>query len=140
MREQEQSSPAAELLRLEGLLRGASAPSTSSSPMSPHLHRGHGGWQEGRLTHLYVEMTALRFAGLARTARQRLVHQALAGELEGAGSEQGGLHALRLSLAAPDEKNRKASPAGRADAERAERTAKAARGAASSKRQGRRGS
>ncbi len=60
-------------------------------------HRGHAGWREGGGTHFRVEVVAAAFAGLSRVARQRLVYQALAEELNG------GVHALELKTLAPEE-------------------------------------
>ncbi len=59
-------------------------------------HAGRHGLPAGE-THYRVEMTASCLAGQSRIARSRAVHEALAGEF------QAGLHALSLSLRAPEE-------------------------------------
>jgi BolA protein len=64
-------------------------------------HRGHAGWRQGGETHFRVEVVSAAFAGLSRVARQRLVYQALAEELEG------GVHALELKTIAPGEEAKK---------------------------------
>ena len=53
--------------------------------------------REGGESHFHVTAVSQRFAGLNRVARQRLVYGALADELAGP------IHALSLTLRAPDE-------------------------------------
>lgn len=60
-------------------------------------HAGHAGAREGGESHFHVTAVSPRFSGLNRVARQRLVYGALAEELAGP------VHALSLSLRAPDE-------------------------------------
>ena len=63
-------------------------------------HAGHAGVQEAGghgETHYAVRMVASPFTGLSRMQRSRLVHDALAEEFKG------GLHALSLTLRAPDD-------------------------------------
>jgi BolA protein len=60
-------------------------------------HAGHAGAREGGESHFHVTAVSPRFAGLNRVARQRLVYGALADELAGP------IHALSLTLRAPDE-------------------------------------
>lgn len=60
-------------------------------------HRGHGGYREGGETHFHIRIRSGAFDGLSRVARQRLVHRAVAAELE----ER--VHALSLSLAGSEE-------------------------------------
>ncbi|WP_428394087.1 BolA family protein [Lichenicoccus sp.] len=63
-------------------------------------HAGHAGVQEAGghgETHYAVRIVATAFAGLNRMQRSRLVHAALAEEFKS------GLHALSLTLRAPDE-------------------------------------
>lgn len=61
------------------------------------LHAGHAGAAAGGETHYHVTLVTAQFAGLTRVARSRCVNQALADEFAG------GLHALSLTLRAPDE-------------------------------------
>jgi len=60
-------------------------------------HAGHAGAREGGESHFHVTAISSRFSGLNRVARQRLVYGTLAEELAGP------VHALSLSLSAPDE-------------------------------------
>lgn len=60
-------------------------------------HRGHSGYREGGETHFSIRIVAAAFAGKSRLERHRMVHELLADELSG------GVHALALSLQAPDE-------------------------------------
>ena len=63
-----------------------------------HLHAGHhAGAQRGEETHFRLEIVAAAFAGMSRVERQRRVHALLAEELAGS------VHALQLSLRAPEE-------------------------------------
>lgn len=61
-------------------------------------HAGHpGGAGQSGETHFTVTVVSDVFSGLGRVARQRLVYEALAAEL------QGGVHALALTTLAPGE-------------------------------------
>jgi len=60
-------------------------------------HAGHGDLATGE-THYHVSMISNVFTGLARLGRSRAVHLALEQEFKS------GLHALSLTLAAPEEK------------------------------------
>ena len=60
-------------------------------------HAGHAGARPEGETHFRVEVVSAAFQGLSRVARQRLIHQALAEELEGP------IHALSLSALTPEE-------------------------------------
>lgn len=60
-----------------------------------HLHAGHKGAREGR--HFTVNLTSVRFCGLARVARHRLVYDSL-----GSLAAQG-VHALAIKAHAPGE-------------------------------------
>jgi len=64
-------------------------------------HAGHAGAQAGGQSHYSVLMVAAAFEGVSRVARSRAVHQALAAEFGPA--EQGGMHALALTLRTPTE-------------------------------------
>ena len=57
-------------------------------------HAGHGGWREGRTTHVRVRITSPAFAGLSRVAIHRAVNAALAAEIAA------GLHALAIEARA----------------------------------------
>jgi len=59
------------------------------------LHAGHAGAAPGGETHYRVRVVSPRFEGLGRVAAQRLVYDALRGELET------GLHALALQTLTP---------------------------------------
>lgn len=54
-------------------------------------HRGHAGWREGGETHFRVRMASPAFAGMNRTARERLIHRTL-------GDLMLRIHALTLEL------------------------------------------
>ncbi len=60
-------------------------------------HAGHAGARPGGETHFTVTIVSPVFAGLSRVARQRLVYETLAAEIAG------GVHALSLTTATPDE-------------------------------------
>ena len=60
-------------------------------------HHGHAGARPGGESHFRVHIVAAAFAGLGRVARQRLVYEALADELNGP------VHALSVSAQAPGE-------------------------------------
>jgi BolA protein len=62
-----------------------------------HRHAGHAGARPGGETHFNVTVVSAAFVGLNRVARQRLVYQTLSEELAG------GVHALSLTTATPDE-------------------------------------
>ena len=62
-----------------------------------HRHAGHSGARPGGETHYSVAVVSPAFAGLGRLARSRAVHAVLEAEFAG------GLHALSLRLATPDE-------------------------------------
>lgn len=64
-------------------------------------HAGHSGAQEGGQSHYSVLLVSAAFQGLTRVARSRAVHAALATEFGSA--EQGGMHALALTLRTPEE-------------------------------------
>jgi BolA protein len=60
-------------------------------------HAGHVGARPEGETHFRIEVVSMRFEGLDRLARQRLVHRILAAEIESH------VHALELSTLTPDE-------------------------------------
>jgi BolA family transcriptional regulator, general stress-responsive regulator len=62
-----------------------------------HLHAGHAGHRPGGETHFRVHIVSRAFEGKSRVERHRLINQTLADELGG------GVHALAIHAAAPDE-------------------------------------
>jgi len=60
-------------------------------------HVGHAGARPGGETHFAVTIMSAAFVGQSRVARQRLVYEALAGELATR------VHALSLTTLVPDE-------------------------------------
>jgi stress-induced morphogen len=64
-------------------------------------HAGHSGAQAGGQSHYSVLMVSAAFQGVNRVARSRAVHTAL--ESEFGSPEQGGMHALALTLRTPEE-------------------------------------
>jgi len=60
-------------------------------------HRGHSGHRPGGETHFRIHIVARGFRGKSRLECHRMVNQALAAELAG------GVHALAIHAAAPDE-------------------------------------
>src|ERR1700679_1270116 len=60
-------------------------------------HAGHAGAREGGETHFHVDIVSAEFVGKSRVARQRLVYQLLAEELNGP------IHALSLTTKTPQE-------------------------------------
>jgi BolA protein len=64
-------------------------------------HAGHpGGAGQGGESHFTVTLVSAVFSGMGRVARQRLVYETLAAEL------QGGVHALALTTLAPGEQRK----------------------------------
>ncbi len=86
--------------RLEDALRDAFAPSALTVTDDSAHHAGHAGASPGGETHYSVLLVSDAFAGVARVARSRLVHAALAAEFAG------GMHALALTLRTPEEQAR----------------------------------
>jgi BolA family transcriptional regulator, general stress-responsive regulator len=80
-----------------GKLTRAFAPSALDVIDDSERHRGHSGYREGGETHFSVRLVAQAFAGKSRIERHRMVNEVLAEELSGR------VHALALSLHAPDE-------------------------------------
>ncbi len=64
-------------------------------------HAGHAGAQLGGQSHYNVLMVSAAFQGASRVARSRAVHAAL--EAEFGPAEQGGMHAIALTLRTPEE-------------------------------------
>lgn len=78
-------------------LAAAFAPTRLDVIDESEQHRGHSGWREGGETHFKVEIVSSAFAGMTRVSRQRAIYDALAEEMAG------GVHALAMSVSAPDE-------------------------------------
>ena len=83
--------------RLIERLTASLAPTTIDVVDESHRHAGHAGARPGGETHYQVEIVSLRFAGMSRIARHRLVHEIVHDEFEN------GLHALSLKLLTPEE-------------------------------------
>ena len=83
--------------RITAALAAAFAPTRLHVEDDSSRHAGHAGAQPGGETHYSVLLVAPAFSGIDRVARQRAVHAALAAEFAG------GLHALALTLRAPEE-------------------------------------
>jgi BolA protein len=83
--------------RMRAALTEALAPSSLEIEDQSEAHRGHGGYREGGETHFHITMRAAAFDGKSRVARQRMVHKAVAKELE----ER--VHALSMTLQGAEE-------------------------------------
>jgi BolA protein len=83
--------------RLRALLTARFSPLALDIVDESARHAGHAGARPGGETHYQVLMVADAFRGMSRLARSRAVHEALAGEFAD------GLHALALTLRAPEE-------------------------------------
>jgi BolA protein len=78
---------------VETVLRAAFEPTDLAVTDDSHLHAGHAGAGQGR--HFTVRIRSLRFCGLTRVARHRLVYDALAAWMPQ------GIHALAIDAQAP---------------------------------------
>jgi BolA family transcriptional regulator, general stress-responsive regulator len=87
--------------RLQAALTQAFAPTVLEVQDDSAKHAGHSGAQAGGQTHYSVLLVSATFHGVNRVARSRAVHSALAAEFGPA--EQGGMHALALTLRTPEE-------------------------------------
>lgn len=83
--------------KIESKLRAALDPVRLRVTDESHRHAGHAGARPEGETHYDVEVVSAAFAGQSRLARQRRVYRILAEELAG------GVHALALRTATPDE-------------------------------------
>ena len=83
--------------RLEASLRQAFSPTVLRVVDDSGRHAGHAGARPGGETHYHVLLVSEAFRGMNRVARSRAVHDALATEFAG------GMHALSLTLRAPEE-------------------------------------
>ena len=89
--------------RLQAALTQAFAPTVLQVQDDSAQHAGHSGAPEGGQSHYSVLVVSPAFQGLSRVARSRAVHAALASEFGPA--EQGGMHALALTLRTPEEQD-----------------------------------
>jgi stress-induced morphogen len=87
--------------RLRATLTQVFAPTVLTVQDDSAHHAGHAGAQAGGQSHYSVLLVSGDFQGVSRVARSRAVHSALATEFGPA--EQGGLHALALTLRTPEE-------------------------------------
>lgn len=78
-------------------LRRAFTPMSLRVEDESHRHAGHAGHRPGGETHYRLYIVAEAFRGKSRLERHRMVNAALADELAG------GVHALAIHAAAPDE-------------------------------------
>jgi len=78
-------------------LTRAFAPQSLAVEDESHLHAGHAGHRPEGQTHYRVYIVSDSFSGKTRLERHRLVNAVLAAELAG------GVHALAIHAAAPDE-------------------------------------
>ena len=78
-------------------LESALAPERLDIVDESHQHAGHAGARPEGESHFRVMVVSERFAGLGRVARQRLIHAALAEEL------QSDIHALAIEAKTPGE-------------------------------------
>ena len=88
--------------RMTATLTAAFAPELLRVTDDSARHAGHVGARGGAgQTHYSVLMVSGSFRGLTRVARSRAVHSALASEFGAV--EEGGMHALALTLRTPEE-------------------------------------
>ena len=87
--------------RIRDILNQAFAPIVLTVQDDSAHHAGHSGAQPGGQSHYSVLLVSAAFQGVSRVARSRAVHTALAAEFGPA--EQGGMHALALTLRTPEE-------------------------------------
>ncbi len=87
--------------RIHAALTQAFAPTVLQVQDDSAQHAGHSGAQAGGQSHYSVLLVSAAFRGVNRVARSRAVHNVLAAEFGPA--DQGGMHALALTLRTPDE-------------------------------------
>ena len=78
-------------------LRKAFAPQSLRVEDESHRHEGHAGHRPGGESHFRLYIVSEAFRGKSRVERHRMINAALAAELAG------GVHALAIHAAAPDE-------------------------------------
>jgi stress-induced morphogen len=94
--------------RIKEILTQTFAPTFLRIEDNSARHAGHSGAQAGGQSHYNVVLVSAAFHGVSRVARSRAVHTALATEFGPA--EQGGMHALALTLRTPEEHQARTSP------------------------------
>jgi BolA protein len=87
--------------RIRKILTGTFAPIVLTVQDDSAHHAGHSGAPAGGQSHYSVLLVSAAFQGTSRVARSRAVNAALAAEFGPA--EQGGMHALALTLRTPEE-------------------------------------
>lgn len=95
------TNPPSRADRLHTTLTTTFAPTVLEIQDDSARHAGHSGAQPGGQSHYNVLLVSTAFQGLSRVARSRVVHAALQAEFGPA--EQGGMHALALTLRTPQE-------------------------------------
>lgn len=95
------TNPPSRADRLRAALTQAFAPTVLEIQDDSARHAGHIGAQAGGQSHYSVLLVSAAFQGVSRVARSRAVHAALVAEFGTA--EQGGMHALALTLRTPEE-------------------------------------
>lgn len=78
-------------------LREAFAPESLHVEDDSRRHEGHAGYRPGGETHFRLYIVSEAFRGKSRLERHRMINATLAGELGG------GVHALAIHAAAPEE-------------------------------------
>ena len=86
---------------IEQKLSEALKPTVLQLDDESHLHAGHAGVQERGGSHYALYMVSPLFEGQNRVARQRMVYNAISEEM--ANTNRQGIHALRMTLATPQE-------------------------------------
>ena len=94
-------SPSTRADRLRALLTQHFAPTLLQIQDDSARHAGHAGAPAGGQSHYSVLMVSAAFKGVSRVGRSRAVHEVLASEFGPA--EEGGMHALTLTLRTPEE-------------------------------------
>jgi stress-induced morphogen len=95
------TSPSVRADRLRALLTHHFAPMLLQIQDDSARHAGHAGAPAGGQSHYSVLMVSAAFSGVSRVSRSRAVHEVLATEF--GPPEQGGMHALALTLRTPEE-------------------------------------
>ncbi len=87
--------------RLRATLTATFTPALLRIQNDSARHEGHAGAGPGGQSHYSVLMVSEAFRGQSRVARSRAVHEAVAAEF--GEPQDGGLHALALTLRTPEE-------------------------------------
>jgi len=90
---------------ITGKLRKAFAPESLRVEDESHRHEGHAGHRPGGATHFRLYIVSEAFRGKSRLERHRMINATLADELAG------GVHALAIHAAAPEEGSSPEEPA-----------------------------